>query len=144
MAPALHSHRIGREQRSDKFVWNEFEWPQAGPERKRGVNFRGDANNPAVWQAGGLAPALHSHRVGREQRSDKFVWNEFGRPQAGPERKRGVSFRDDANSPAVWQAGGLAPALHGDVGRRAQVCWCHSFARRGMPAAGRLGYVTGR
>ena len=39
--------------------------------------------------------------MGREERGDKFVWNEFGPPQAGPEHQRGVSIMDDANNPAV-------------------------------------------
>jgi len=46
--------------------------------------------------------AFRNH-LGREQprSGDKFVRNEFGRPQAGPERERGVSIMDDANNPAM-------------------------------------------
>lgn len=31
---------------------------------------------------------------------DKIAGSDFGRPQAGPERKRGVSIMGDANNPA--------------------------------------------
>lgn len=31
---------------------------------------------------------------------DKIAGSDFGRPQTGPEHKRGVSIMDDANNPA--------------------------------------------
>ncbi|TAN03772.1 MAG: hypothetical protein EPN36_11625 [Rhodanobacteraceae bacterium] len=50
-----------------------------------------------------LDSTAHSSAVGWEEprSGDKFVWNEFGRSQAGPERKREVGIMDDANNPAV-------------------------------------------
>src|SRR5690348_13090139 len=78
----------------DKFVWNKFGQPKAGSERSEG---RG------AWMRRAIPPSPPETRtplvgVLRFWRSggvdgptgfDKFVWNKFGQPKAGPERSEG-------------------------------------------------------